>query len=116
MAVRQKRIVIDIDNFKKTPQYAQILEKIKADPVKAFKELTILSETQNPLSSARGGLGLLNDLKKQIPVTQEQIDTEFQPAELPEPIKLALDKDPATVYQKIYNLYNYEPKVKNTKN
>lgn len=111
MAVKQKRIVLDIDKFIKSPQYAQILANMQKNPTEAYKQLTILSETENPLSQASGGLGIIQELKKQVPINQEQVDAMFQPSELPEQLKQALDKDPVKTYQKIYNLYSYEPKV-----
>jgi len=91
----------------------QIIDTLNQDPLKAYKELTVLIETMNGDSEATemiesiGGPDTLKDLRDGLDVTeQERIDA-FQPATLPEQMTELLDKEPEELYKTLYSEYAY---------
>jgi len=105
----QPKIAINIDEIKNSPNYQVLIDRLNVSPLQAYKELTVLEETDNQMSKTKGGIGLIKELKSRLNVSPDEIKQEFYPTELPEELKTKIDVNPEDTYKNLYNAYTYEP-------
>ena len=87
------------------------LEELNKDPIKHYKQLTMLLETNNPLSQSESGMQYLRTLRNGLSVTPEQIEQTFALPQINEQSQQRLqslsNRQLEDAYRNLYTDYSY---------